>query len=151
MKTTFLQLVVGGVIGGLLSACTPGVGMDQVSSVPCTRYTYNDKIQNWVNAAGQPVECSVADRTNIFPHLPGQGCEFWQKQFAHDPAVKMAEVVLHTGSTPRPRKYCVLQRYFKKGPSGQVLLMGDYCLKQVVSGKEYRHISCPKKAQKSGK
>lgn len=114
----------------IVSACSSG---NLATSTPCSRYSYSEEQQRWVDYSGRPVFCTIADGTRIFEWIPPKGCQHWVDVFAIDPSAQVSEIVIQYGNTGR--KYCVLQRYMSLGNSGQVLSIdGAYCLQQSNQG-----------------
>ena len=115
----------------------------------CSLYTYNEQTKSWVDSAGRPAICSIADGKRIFNWIPPKGCQHWVDMFAIDTSAKVSEIVIRTGDVAK--KYCVLQRYISLNDSGQVLVIGgEYCLREQEppmggGGKEYTMLnSCSK-------
>ena len=123
-----------------LSACMGPVGGGGASG-HCSEYKYDKNKGSWVDAQGQPVLCTIADGERIFEYLPGKGCSLWSRMHQSDESVHMSELVIRTGTTAK--KYCVLQRYFERDHSGQVLILGGaFCLTQIDNKREYAFLSC---------
>ena len=109
----------------------------------CSQYKLNETTNQWTDALGNPVSCSIADNNKIFPYYPGTGCDTWREFFKTDPTVRFVEIPIKVGSQTLSQIYCVKEQYVEKDNSGQVLLLdqGAFCLKEYDK-KEYVFSSC---------